>query len=262
VATPFASISVHPAWSQDDTESLPSVGRLVYSARVGRAILFDLFDTLVAGGADGRKATSQEIAADLGVDPEKFVALMSETWRERMTGTLGDLPAQFAELARRLGGEPDPGQVDAAVQRRLDFDRRQMVVEPATLDVLAGLKAEGWAVAVVSNCTADSATIFAELPLASAVDVAVLSCEAGMAKPDPRIYERTCKALGVDPMSCVYVGDGADRELYGAWALGMRVVQTRQYAQSDPDWSGPKIDSLAELPAYLDKLPPEEPIGD
>ncbi len=262
MTAPPASISTNPRWSQDDTESLPSVGRLDYSARVGRAILFDLFDTLVAGSTDGRAAANREMATELGVDPEKFVAMMTATLRERMTGTLGDFPAQLAELARRLGGDPGAGQVAAAALRALDFNRRHLVVEPATAELVGTLKSDGWAVGVISNCTADSAAVFAELPLAATLDVAVLSCEAGMVKPDPRIYERTCKALGVDPMSCVYVGDGADRELYGAWALGMRVVQTRQYAQSDPDWSGPKIDNLADLSTYLDKLPPDEPIED
>lgn len=225
---------------------------------VGRAILFDLFGTLLPGGDASRAATNRDIAADLGVDAEKFEALMAETWRERMTGALGDLAAQFTELARRLGGEPSGAQVATAAGRRLAFAREQMAPEPATLDLLGGLRGAGWAVGVISNCTVDSATAFAESPLAPLADAAVLSCEAKVAKPDPRIYERTCKQLGADPMSCVYVGDGAERELYGAWALGMRVVQTRQYAHSDPDWSGPKIANLAELSAYLDKLPADD----
>jgi putative hydrolase of the HAD superfamily len=242
-----------------DGGSLPTVVRLDYSAPVGRAILFDLFNTLLPGGDSTGTTTNHDVAVALGVDGEKFEALMAETWRERMTGGLGDLTAQLTEVARRLGGEPSDAQVAAAVEVRLAYARGQMVPESATLDVITGLRGAGWAVAVVSNCTVDSATAFADSPLAPLADAAVLSCEARLAKPDPRIYERTCKELGAEPLSCVYVGDGADRELYGAWALGMRVVQTRQYAQSDPDWSGPKITNLSELPAYLDKLPAEDP---
>ena len=225
---------------------------------MGRAILFDLFNTLLPGGDGDRVATNHAIAADLGLDTEKFQALMVETWRERMTGGLGDLRAQLAELARRLGGHPSDAQVASAADRRMAFARGHMVAEPETLEILAGLRADGWSVGIVSNCTVDSASAFAESPLAELSDATVLSCQAKIAKPDPRIYERTCKQLGAEPMSCVYVGDGAERELYGAWALGMRVVQTRQYAESDPDWSGPKIASLAELPTYLDKLPSDD----
>jgi len=95
---------------------------------VGRAILFDLFNTLLPGGDGDRVVTNHAIAADLGLDAEKFQALMVETWRERMTGGLGDLRAQLAELARRLGGDPSGAQVASAADRRLAFAREHMGV--------------------------------------------------------------------------------------------------------------------------------------
>lgn len=218
------------------------------------AILFDLFNTLISGADDERAATVRQMGADLGVDPEKFVELMVEVWRDRMTGALGDLAAQCRTLAQRLGGDPADAQVAAAVERRLAYARRSMVVPPETLEVLAELRAAGWGLGIVSNCTQDSGVVLAELPLAAAVDTIVLSYEVQVAKPDPRIYEKACGALGVKPTGCVYVGDGADRELYGAWALGMRVYQATQFAKHDRDWSGVKIASLAELPALVSKI--------
>ena len=218
------------------------------------AILFDLFNTLVPGADDERSATVRQMGADLGVDPEKFGELVVETWRDRMTGALGDLAAQCRTLAQRLGGDPSDAQVAAAAQRRLASARETMVVPPGILDVLGELRAAGWGLAIVSNCTQDSGEVLAELPLGAAVDAVVLSYEVQIAKPDPRIYEKACKALDLAPAACVYVGDGADRELYGAWALGMRVFQTTQFAKHDRDWSGVKIASLAELPALAAKI--------
>lgn len=40
-------------------------------------------------------------------------------------------------------------------------------------------------------------------------------------KPDPAIYLLACRRLGVAPEDCVFVGDGGDRELEGAAAVGM-----------------------------------------
>jgi len=218
------------------------------------AILFDLFNTLIPGADDERAAAVREMGADLDVDPEKFGELMVEAWRDRMTGALGDLAAQYRTLAQRLGGDPSDAQVATAVQRRIGAARENMVVPPGTVEVLAELRAAGWGLAIVSNCTQDSGEVLAELPLAAAVDATVLSYAVRVAKPDPRIYEKACGALGVAATACVYVGDGADRELYGAWALGMRVYQTTQFAKHDRDWSGVKIGSLAELPALAAEI--------
>lgn len=218
------------------------------------AILFDLFNTLIPGADEQRAATVRQMGADLGVDPEKFGEVVVEAWRDRMTGALGDLAAQCRTLAQRLGGDPSDAQVAAAVERRLATARETMVVPPGILDVLAELRAAGWGLAIVSNCTQDSGEVLAGLPLAAAVDATVLSYAVQIAKPDPRIYEQACKALGVAATACVYVGDGADRELYGAWALGMRVYQTTEFGRHDVDWSGVKIASLAELPSLVAKI--------
>jgi putative hydrolase of the HAD superfamily len=66
-------------------------------------------------------------------------------------------------------------------------------------------------------------------------------------KPEPAIYLKACEALGVKAEECLYVGDGADNELRGASALGMRTVRTLEYAYSDPTWTGETIGKLREI---------------
>ena len=59
--------------------------------------------------------------------------------------------------------------------------------------------------------------------------------------------------LGVASADCLYVGDGGSRELSGAAAVGMQVVQLRVAAEDDEmarllgreSWSGRAICSLA-----------------
>ncbi len=220
---------------------------------MARGILFDLFNTLVPGGNTGRAATVRRMGAAVGVDPDLFARSFVESWRERMIGALGDLEAQCREFARRLGGDPTDEQIARAVTLRLEFNRRTMVVTDQALHVLARLRAAGFRLGIVSNCTIDSGTVLDETPLPAAVDAVVLSFAVAIAKPDPRIYRRALTSLGVDAAECAYVGDGADRELDGASSLGMHVYQTTQFADSHPGWAGPKVTDLAALPGILIK---------
>lgn len=197
--------------------------------------------------------TVREMGATLGVDPDAFALGFVRSWRERMVGTLGDLAEQCRTIARSIGGDPTDDQVARAVELRLAFNRRTIVVADATLAALAAARAAGFQLAIVSNCTVDSGIILDESPLADAVDAVVLSYRVGIAKPDTRIYEMAYEALDTPPTECLYVGDGADRELYGARSLGMRVYQTTQFAVTDRDWDGPRIDNIAELPDIIGK---------
>jgi putative hydrolase of the HAD superfamily len=220
---------------------------------VTRAILFDLFNTLIASGDRRRAITLREMGATLGVEPEAFGQAFVRTWHERMVGTLGDLAEQCRTISRRIGGDPTDDQVSRAVELRLAFNRQTIVVADATLAALAATRAAGFQLAIVSNCTADSGTVLDETPLVAAVDAVVLSYRVGVAKPDTRIYEIACAAVDTPPTACLYVGDGADRELHGAKALGMRVYQTTQFAVTDPDWKGPRIGDIAELPGIVEQ---------
>ncbi|WP_326999945.1 HAD-IA family hydrolase [Dactylosporangium sp. NBC_01737] len=99
----------------------------------------------------------------------------------------------------------------------------------------------------MSNATAEAAEAWPACALASRFDVAVFSSVLGIGKPDPRIYLAAAEALGAAPADCVFVGDGADGELAGAAAVGMRVVRTVEHKDTDPTWPGPVIQALHDL---------------
>jgi putative hydrolase of the HAD superfamily len=213
-----------------------------------RAVLFDLFNTLVSGGNATRWAVTREMGTDVGVDPDEYAKLFAELWVERMTGDLGDLPTQIRTIASRLGPEPSEAAVELAVRRRMELARSTIVPGAESLRVLSTLRAAGFRVAIVSNCTIDSAEVIHTTSLARAADAVVLSCDVGLAKPEPAIYLLACEQIGVpDPTECVFVGDGADTELRGAKRLGMRVIQTTQFSRNDPLWPGERIEKLSDL---------------
>lgn len=222
-----------------------------------RAVLFDLFNTVVPGGDDGdRDAVNDRMAAVLGVDPSAYRQAFIAASRERFTGKLGDLAGTVRTIARRVGGDPTDEQVEraSALRRKLTEDLLAAASD-RTLSTLDELRAAGWRIGLVSNVTSESPERFRESALPPYFDATAFSSELGVAKPDADIYRAACTGLKVSPEECVYVGDGADNELAAALALGMYVVRTTEHANSDPLWTGPTVASLAELPTHLSRLP-------
>ena len=74
---------------------------------------------------------------------------------------------------------------------------------------LAALHERGVPVAVVSNIGFDIRPHFAAWGLDRYVTEFVLSFEIGRIKPDPQIFEKACKLIGVPPERTLMVGDSA-----------------------------------------------------
>lgn len=219
--------------------------------RAPRAVVFDLFDTLIPGGAPAeREAVSRAMAADLGVPPDEFASLYRRTYDERARGRLGDLHEAIGALARRLGAEPGEDAVAAAVGRRLDFT---LSLHGATWAVpaLRAIQRAGLRIGLVSDCTAETPMLWQESPLAAYVEATSFSCDTGIRKPAAEAYLVAVKALDVTPAECIYVDDGAGG-LTGAAELGMRAVR---YLPGDPpqgvidgeEWGGETVADLEEL---------------
>ncbi|ONI67079.1 hypothetical protein BWI15_28290 [Kribbella sp. ALI-6-A] len=217
-----------------------------------RALIVDLFSTLVPGGHAEREVVHQEMARVLGVEPEVFAGAFGATAYERFTGAFGDLPSTLREIARRSGGQPSDEQILQATELRRALARRLIAAAPAsTLSALAELRALGWRTGLVSNITSETQLHWPNSGLSQYFETTAFSAEVGAAKPEAAIYLAACEALGVDPSECVYVADGCDEELPAAASLGMHVIRTTEHADSDPTWTGPTIKSFAELPTLL-----------
>lgn len=217
---------------------------------MSRPVIFDLFHTLVQGADEERDRVVGEMALMVGVAPAELVAAYHATWRDRLVRW--DVEETIRLLAGRLGGTPTGEQVTRAGEHRRALARRVLgSVAAATLDVLDALRADGHPLALISNATSETAEAWPRSPLARRFEVAVFSCDVGLAKPDPAIYRLAAERLGVRPAECVFVGDGADGELAGAAAVGMTVFRTTEHNDTDPSWGGPAFATLGDLPAVL-----------
>lgn len=116
-------------------------------------------------------------------------------------------------------------------------------VRPAMVDILDQLKAEGYRLGCITNNVptgkgagmARSETAAAEIAAIMArFDHVIESSKVGVRKPDPRIYQMMCEALGVAPAECIYLDD-LGINCKPAAALGMTAIKVTSGEQALAD---------------------------
>lgn len=223
-----------------------------------RAVLFDLFNTLVPGGSrEERDTVSRLMAETLRVDPDALADLVRDTFDARTRGQLGDLRQTIVWMAKRLGSTPSEAAVSAAIELRLEMTRH-LHRQTWAVRALDELGRAGTLRGLVSDCSAETPQIWSESPLAPYFEAMSFSCVTGYRKPEPEAYLVAVERLGVDPRDCLYVGDGGSRELTGATALGFSVIRFEPPVDlqghpidQEPDWSGNIITDLMDLVRHM-----------
>lgn len=214
------------------------------------AVVFDLFGTLIDDRPPAdQQAFLEETARQLRCDPARFRELWHSTDVERYTMPIDDV---FAAVCGPLGVD----DWSAALQARLERMRELLVPRPDAVATLAELRGRGVRLGMISNASSELSGLWAESEFHGLFDAVLFSADERMMKPDPRLYRRMAELLGVAPERCVFVGDGAYRELQGAAAVGMRPVLIRApYDEWEHEgtigWDGPRVSSLSEVLALV-----------
>jgi putative hydrolase of the HAD superfamily len=210
-----------------------------------RAVIFDLWATLVTWDQEGANRFYDAMAQAAGVEELRF----REAWLSgRKTREVGPIADHLRELFAGLGAEPD---LDEILDMRREWTKRSLQPRPDALETLAELRRRGHLLGLISVCSQDVPHVWDETPFAGALDELVFSCDVGVSKPDPRIYEIACERLGVEAADCLFVGDGANDELLGAERAGMTALQLR--APGEPltpegeTWTGASIEYLSQV---------------
>ena len=118
---------------------------------------------------------------------------------------------------------------------------------------LTKLKEMGIATGVLSNLAEPLPPIVTALGLDDRLDVLVTSLEVGAEKPDPRMFEAALKKVGISPNEAVHVGDQYHSDVGGARRAGMHAVLLDRGDWHPEITDCPRIASLADLVALLEK---------
>jgi len=209
---------------------------------IKKCIIFDLFDTLVSLEANlAGKAVSAPLdnhattSKILGVDPDAWNHQLFENSYDRLTGQVKD---SFT-IIKRLAHAIDPSISDEKIReatgiRMKRFHDAIVGVPGRTLEMLTALRLRGKKLGLVSNADVTEAAAWNESPLSSLFDSAIFSCDVGMMKPEPGIYELSFKQLGCKPNEAVFIGDGSSHELEGAKRIGLTTVLMTGHIATKP----------------------------
>lgn len=190
------------------------------------AVLFDWGNTLVQFTWDEDLVGTGHRAA-LGRDDPEFTA----RWRDLVLAEGQQRP--YALLLAELGVD-DP---EAFIDAEHEAWRPAHAVLGSAQALLDSLRARGIRTGVVANAWPEPGRVLradAEaFGLAKHLDVLVFSDEVDSRKPDPDIFLAALDALGVDPMSAMYVGDRLDTDVQGAANVGMTTAQALWFRADD-----------------------------
>ena len=222
-----------------------------------QAVIFDLYGTLVDEQRYLRKQevtyqlAMSEIAAIIGVPIDGLSRVWSATSRQRNLGKMKTTRETLTFICDALGVDVSDEQLDRAAAVRLEFIRRALRPRNGVLATLASLRDAGVKTGLISNCIADTSVLWPSTPFAPSLDTTILSCDVGMMKPGPGIYQLACERLGVQPSGCLYIGDGSSGELTGASTVGMDAVLIRAPDDTEngdrEDWQGTRISLVEEV---------------
>jgi putative hydrolase of the HAD superfamily len=220
-----------------------------------RAVLFDLYDTLLYLDAPAVAETRRQLAVRAGVDPDAWAVLWRDNVLDRMLGRLGGLEDEIRSMLHQLGTDPAPALVAELAETETAGWARAVTLYPETLPTLTGLRQRGLLLGLISNCSSQAGAVLERIGLAQHFDAIILSCGVGVAKPDPAIFERASQTLRVTPAESMFVADGAFTELDAATAIGMVAVKIEQGHQSGDYGTSTSFDHRIErLTEVLDLL--------
>ena len=213
------------------------------------AVLFDLDNTLLDRDA-GFLLFCRELYQTSGAMSQthteaEAVALMASFDREgdrSRFDVFSDIMAQWPGVFQDL---------EQAMQVYMGSYPRLLVLHPLTRELLEDLQDRGTpTAAIVTNGGSIMQMLkIRESGLEGLLDAVVISEEAGVAKPNSRIFERALAEIGASPGAATFVGDNPDADILGAKALEMRTAWIRNgrewpYEAQQPDHT---VDHVWEL---------------
>jgi putative hydrolase of the HAD superfamily len=200
------------------------------------------------------------MAEFLKAPPELFWERWTALFKESILGVFPTPEAKIEHICGELGIQVSSPAVLKAAQWRYRYEADTMIPRPEAESMLRTLKARGLKTGLISDCSAEATVEWPKIALSSLFDVVVFSCQVGMKKPDPRIYQKALQELEVAAVNVLYLGDGSSRELSGAAAVGLTPVMLKVAGEGHPDvyrvdledWPGDSIAGLAEIFKYLE----------
>lgn len=196
-----------------------------------KAVIFDMFETLVTHYRS-EPYFGEQVAADLNLTEEQYRKIWDSTEDDRSLGK-----ETFEETISKIMQANDiysKELLKKVVNKRKECKEKIFTTYGKEItDMLDAMKKKGLKIALISNCFDEEVEPVKNSRLYPYFDVALLSYEVGIIKPDPKIFKLALERLKLEPDECIYVGDGGSNELRAATDCGMKAYQARWYLKEN-----------------------------
>jgi putative hydrolase of the HAD superfamily len=216
-----------------------------------KAVIFDLDNTLLDRTRTFRLFAEAFVDRFLG-ETKKREALIGRIELLDEDG-YKDKPTLFRELLDELPWLEKPLHEDLLGYYEKEYVNSAILMDQAE-DLIHYLGGKYKLGLITNGRTAIQYGKIDRLAIRDRFEVILVSEEAGIKKPDSRIFRTAIERLNVLPEECVYVGDHPVNDVEGAASVGMRTVWLevnqpwRESVQAIP-WL--RIVRLGELKKYL-----------
>jgi putative hydrolase of the HAD superfamily len=220
-------------------------------------LFFDLDDTLLDTTRAVQRATrafASKYPDVLGSDIEGFCSswrnLADDYYDKWIKGELTFTEQRRCRIRHFFGSDLSDEEADRIFDIYLGLYTGHWVAFPDVLPSLAQLC--GYAMAILTNGEPEQQRAkLVELGISERFPLLVTPMDAGVCKPDVRIFHFAASQVGVAPADCCYVGDQLDSDARAANNAGWHGIWLDR-SGNDHDLSDvPVIHSLAEMPGWL-----------
>lgn len=244
-----------------------------------KGVIFDLGSTLIEYRGEWRTVLKGQIgsvvdslrAAGLTLPPEfepRYEALIDQFYTRGQQDWIEFTAEYTLQYALTDCGLPDqPADViRGALAAGFAEGEKLWVPFADVYDTLDTLAARGYQLAIVSNArdAANVERLIDQAQLRPWFNPIVISANAGVRKPHPRIFKGVLDAWQLKPDEVVMVGDMLGADVLGAHNANMRGIWATMQAERGANEAHQHtivpdgvIKNLAELPALLKKLDSE-----
>ncbi len=214
-----------------------------------KAVVFDLYGTLMTSheGSESVEEALSKILREAGHEvyfQEIWAARQFVSFIDYTRGRANTAHEYYARVLERLEIHTDTGIIDKFVSKDLEMQKNELFSDVAP--IVNKLRAKGVKTAIVTTIAT-----WRFVPLLEEnriiIDFVCTAKEAGVVKPNPRIYQAVLERFGINAQEAMMVGDDVKTDILPAKSLGMKTVLLSRGRRTECKDADRVISSLNEI---------------
>lgn len=184
-----------------------------------KAVIFDLDNTLLDRVSTFRNFVISLLKTYMQHEDEAIMHRIIELDQDGYK----DKRQLFAELLEELDWVVKPNRDELMSYYEEHYVKNALLMEHA-VEIMAYARQKYKLGLITNGRTSIQYGKIDQLGIRNSFDAIIVSEEAGIKKPDARIFQMTSEILNVAPAQCLYIGDHPINDIEGAGKAGMHTI--------------------------------------